>query len=122
MVLTERNFLVYAMHHYDNPQCLSIEEFESDLKIITYVKKLLSRKTDDASTHRLCLNHIVTLFNVFGDAARNMLFFKIEREDWGRLATYLLFINQMPEHLPEFGISIVDLELDETIINDLRKL
>lgn len=122
MVLSESNFLLYAMHHYQNPQCMSLEEFEADLKTITYVKKLLSRKTEDPSTHRLCLNHIITLFNVFGEAARNMLFFRIGSEDWGRLATYLLFINQMPEQIPEFGISTIDLPLDQSIITELRKL
>lgn len=122
MVLSESNFLLYAMHHYQNPQCLSLKEFEADIKAITYVKKLLSRKTEDPATHRLCLNHIITLFNVFGEAARNMLFFRIAREDWGRLATYLLFINQMPERIVEFGISIVDLPLDVSIITELRKL
>jgi hypothetical protein len=49
------------MHHYQNPQCMSLEEFEADLKTITYVKKLLARKAEDATTHRLCLNHIITL-------------------------------------------------------------
>ena len=41
--LNESNFLLYAMHHYDNPQCHSLEEFEEDLKKILYLKKLLSR-------------------------------------------------------------------------------
>lgn len=122
MVLNESNFLLYAMHHYNNPQCVTLEEFEADLKIITYVKKLLSRNTEDASTHRLTLNHIITLFNLFGQGARPMLFLKIEREHWGRLATYLLYINQMPERIPELSINTVDLKLDGSIITELRKI
>ena len=30
--LTNDNFVLFAMHHYDNPQCHSLEEFEEDLK------------------------------------------------------------------------------------------
>lgn len=122
MVLNESNFLLYAMHHYNNPQCVTLEEFEADLKIITYVKKLLSRNTEDASTHRLTLNHIITLFNLFGQGARPMLFLKIEREHWGRLATYLLYINQMPDRINELNISTIDLKLDASIITELRKI
>jgi flavorubredoxin len=28
--LNDSNFLLYAMHHYDNPQCHSLEEFDED--------------------------------------------------------------------------------------------
>lgn len=122
MILNEGNFLLYAMHHYNNPQCVTLEEFETDLKIITYVKKLLSRNTEDASTHRLTLNHIITLFNLFGQGARPMLFLKIDKEHWGRLATYLLYINQMTDKVPELGLSLFDLKLDDTIITELRKI
>ena len=30
--LSESNFLVYAMHNYDTPVCLDLEEFNNDLK------------------------------------------------------------------------------------------
>ena len=32
--LTEDNFLLYAMHHYDNMQCQTVQEFEEDLNSI----------------------------------------------------------------------------------------
>ena len=37
--LNEGNFLVYAMHHYDNPQCNTLQEFEEDIKKFLYLKK-----------------------------------------------------------------------------------
>ena len=123
MKLTDDNFLLYAMHHYDNPQCHSIEEFEDDLKRFLYIKKLFSRyKNNDELRERLILNHIIVLYNVFGDAVTNMLFFKIEKEDWPILATFLVYVNRMPEVVEQHGIKTSDIVLDERIVSALRKI
>jgi len=121
--LTEANFLVYAMHHYDNPQCHSLQEFEEDLKKILYLKKLLSRyKNNNELRERLILNHIIVLYNIFGEATTNMLFFKIEESCWDSLITFLVYLDRMPETIPEYGIILSDVTLDEYIIANLRKL
>lgn len=117
--LTEKNFLLYAMHHYQNTSCITVEEFEEDLKIFTYIKKQLGKQE---SNTRLLLNHIIILFNIFGDAALNMLFFKVDRKQWGILATYLLYINRMTDEVPGHNIKLTDLTLDEKVIEELRKL
>ena len=122
-LLNENNFLVYAMHHYDNPQCHSIQEFEEDLKKFLYLKKLLSRyKKDDELRERLILNHIIVLYNVFGDAATNMLFYKIDSSCWDTLITFLVYLERMPEFVPNYGIKLSDIKLDEKVINTLRKI
>ena len=121
--LNEGNFLVYAMHHYDNPQCHSLAEFEEDIKKFLYLKKLLSRyKNNGELRERLILNHIIVLYNIFGDAATKMLFYKIEEACWDSLVTFLVYLDRMPETLPEYGIVLSDIALDETIIATLRKI
>lgn len=121
--LDESNFLVYAMHHYDNPQCHSIAEFEEDLKKILYLKKLLSRyKNNNELRERLILNHIIVLYNIFGDAATNMLFYKIEESCWDVLVTFLVYLGRMPEKLPQYGITLSEIKLDETVIATLRNI
>lgn len=121
--LTEDNFLLYAMHHYDNPQCHSIQEFEEDLKRFLYLKKLVTRYTNtDKLRERLILNHIIVLYNVFGDAATNMLFFKIPEKYWNILVTFLIYLERMPETIPQYGIRVSDISLDEIVINALRKI
>lgn len=121
--LCENNFLLYAMHHYDNPQCHSLEEFEEDLKKFLYLKKLLSRyKKDGELRERLILNHIIVLYNVFGDAATNMLFYKIEEDCWNSLVTFLVYLERMPEFVSEHSIKLSDVVLDEKIISALRKI
>ena len=121
--LNENNFLVYAMHHYDNPQCHTLEEFEEDLKKILYLKKLLSRyKNNDELRERLILNHIIVLYNIFGEAATNMLFYKIEESNWDVLVTFLVYLERMPETLPQYGIKLSDVKLDEKVIATLRNI
>lgn len=121
--LNENNFLLYAMHHYDNPQCHSIEEFDEDLKKFLYLKKLLSRyKKEGELRERLILNHIIVLYNVFGDSTTNMLFYKIDKECWDTLTTFLVYLERMPEEIPEHSLKLSDIPLDEKIISTLRKL
>jgi hypothetical protein len=121
--LNESNFLVYAMHNYDNPQCYSLQEFEEDLKKFLYLKKLFSRyKNNNELRERLILNHIIVLYNIFGESATNMLFYKIDESCWEYLATFLVYLNRMPEELIEFNIKLSDIKLDEDIITALRKI
>ena len=121
--LNEGNFLVYAMHHYDNPQCHSLAEFEEDIKKFLYLKKLLSRyKNNGELRERLILNHIIVLYNIFGGAATKMLFYKTEENCWDALITFLVYLDRMPEALPEYSIVLSDVVLDETIIATLRKI
>lgn len=121
--LNESNFLIYAMKQYDNPQCHSLDEFEEDLKKFLYLKKLITRyKKDNDLKERLILNHIIVLYNVFGQDTTRMLFHKIEKDSWDVLVTFLLYLGRMPETLPEFGIILSDIKLDEKVIAVLRKL
>jgi len=121
--LNDNNFLLYAMHHYDNPQCHSLEEFDEDLKRFLYLKKLITRyKRDDDLKDRLILNHIIVIYNVFGDAATNMLFYKIDNSCWDTLVTFLVYLERMPEALPNYSIRLSDIKLDEKVISSLRTI
>lgn len=121
--LNEDNFLLFAMHHYDNPQCHSMAEFEEDLRKFLYLKKLIGRyKSNGELRERLILNHIIVLYNIFGIAATRMLFYKLDKDYWDVLVTFLLYLNRMPEHIPEYNLKLSDIKLDERIIDVLRKI
>ena len=68
--LNESNYLLFAIKFYDNPQSVTREDFEDDLKRIKYIKRLLKRykNTGELKIH-LILNHLTVLFNVFDEAA-----------------------------------------------------
>ena len=123
MKLSEDNFLLYAMHHYDNQQCHDIKEFEEDLKRFLYLRKLLNRyKKDGDLKDRLILNHLIVLYNIFNNAVTEMLFFKIEKEYWPTLVTFLVFMNRMPDEIVYPSIKLSDITLDQNVINVLRKI
>lgn len=122
--LTENNFMIFAMHNYDNSQCHGLEEFQEDLNRFKYLKRLFSRyKEHGELKERLIINHLVVLYNVFGPEATKMLFFKIEDEHWPQLKTFLVFLNYMPtEVIADKRIVESDIPLDTEIINTLRAL
>jgi hypothetical protein len=95
--LNERNFLLYAMHNYENPQCVNIEEFHEDIQRLKYLKRLFKRFEEKSEIkERLILNHLVVLGNVYKpEILRKILFFKIDREHWPMLKTFLCFLNLM---------------------------
>ena len=111
------------MHHYDNTQCYSLAEFEDDLKKFLYLKKLISRyKNNGDLKERLILNHIIVLYNLFGDATTKMLFYKVDESCWDILVTFLVYLNKMPETVPDYKINLSEFILDETVIAKLREI
>ena len=118
--LDDDNLLNYAMKHYDNPECKSIEEFQEDLTRTKYIKRLFRKyKTSGELKERLILNHIIIFYNVFGiEAATNILFFKIEDEFWPLLKTFLVYLDMFPEN----DIEKIRIPLENTVIEVLRKI
>lgn len=116
--LNDDNFILFAMKHYDNPQCVTSEEFYSDLNRIQYVKKLFKRYyCDDDLRERLILNHLVIFYNVFGiQAANRMMFFKTDEEHHSILKTFLLYLNYIKDS------DYVDIPLDFYIVDRLREI
>jgi hypothetical protein len=79
-------------------------------------------KNNGELRERLILNHIIVLYNIFGDAATRMLFYKVEESCWDVLVTFLVYLDRMPETISEYGIILSEIKLDETVIATLRKI
>ena len=125
--LNEKNFLLYAMQHYDNPQCVEVEEFNDDLRKIKYIKRLFNQYfLGGELKERLLLNHIIVFFNVFQTkAATRILFFKLDEKFWPVLKTFLFYLKFMPEDKIESingkEITVTDILMDQGVIDSLRK-
>jgi len=115
--LTDDNFVIYAMKHYDNPSCKGLDEFKDDLKRFSYVKRLLKKHhAGDGLKERLIINHLIILYNLFGvKATTKMLFFKIEDKYKNKLKSFLIFLNVMPFD----NMTIVP---DQDVLDSLRKI
>jgi len=125
--LNEKNFLLYAMKEYNNPQCTEVEEFNDDLKKIKYIKRLLNQYVSEGVLkERLLLNHIIVFYNVFPPAAATrILFFKIEEKFWSILKPFLFYLKLMPEDRIESvmgkEIKTNEILMDQGVIDSLRK-
>ena len=97
--ITNANVMMFAVRHYDNPQCEGEKEFHDDMKRFKYIKRLLRKHKDTGILkERLLLNHIIILNNLFGaEACVTLLLFKIHREYWETLKSFLLFLNMIRE-------------------------
>lgn len=116
--LTHRNFKMYAMQHYNNPECTDIDEFKEDVSRFKYIKRLLSRyEAHGDLQERLILNHLIVIYNVFGiQAANRMLWFKVEENHWTYIKPFLVFLNYLPID------EKVEVPLDPEIVERLRNL
>ena len=118
--LNGSNYMLFAIKFYDNPQALTKEDFEDDLKRIKYIKRLLKRykNTGELKVH-LILNHLTVLFNVFNDAAVPLLFYNLEEDLWPCLKSFLIFLNRISEY-PHTEID--DIKVDPDCLSQLKSL
>lgn len=118
--LNESNYTLFAIKFYDNPQAVTFDDFESDLKRIRYIKRLLKKykNTGELKTH-LILNHLIVLFNVFNDAAVPLLFYNLEKDLWPTIKTFLVFLKRIPEY-PKTQIH--EIQIDEYCLQLLEAL
>jgi hypothetical protein len=120
--INEDNFLRVAIQHYSNMQCTSFSEFEEDIKRFSYIKKLLLRyKESNNLKERLILNHLIILYNIFGKFVIPLLLHKIDKQYWGVLVTFLIYLNYVPEDMSLVGIG-TDIQLDQNVIDILRAI
>lgn len=126
--LTEENFDMFAIRHYDNPACKGIAEFNDDLKRFRYLKRLFRKYTAGKGLkERLIVNHIVVIYNLFGaEAATQMLFFKIEKKYWPQLKTFLVFLSYMPvgfeARVGGYVVPGYEIPLDEKVSESLKQI
>ena len=95
--LNDENFILFAIKNYENPQAVTKEDFDKDLNHFKYIKRLLKRyKNTGVLKSHLLLNHFIILFNIFGEATVPLLFYKIDKELWPTMKSFLLFLNRLP--------------------------
>ena len=124
--LNNDNVTIYAVKAYDRPNCV-MSEFKDDMKRFNYLKRLFKRyRKLDELRERLVLNHLVVLCNVFGpEVAIRLLFYKVSKDDYSALKTYLVFLSVMPDKVRGIkGQDIIssDIPIDMKIADILRDI
>lgn len=124
--LNDHTFLMYSLKAYNKPNCI-LSEYEEDLKRLKYIKRLIRKyKSGGELKERLILNHIIILANTFGvEATVRLLFFRIDKEDYDVLKTFLLYLNYMPNTVYSIhgkNIYSADITVDLKVGQHLRKV
>ena len=116
--ITSNNFRLVAAKHYDDPGATD-HDFEEDLRRFLLIKRLFNqyRKSGNLK-ERLILNHITILYNVFGNAATDLLFFEL-KDYLSELAVFLVLLNKLPIKVGD--IITTTITLDPYIIQCLRE-
>ena len=111
---------MFAIKHYENPQAVTQEDFFEDMKRFKWIKRLLNKykNTGDLNIH-LTINHFIVLYNIFGEATTPLLFFKIDKNLWSVLKTFIVYLGRIPEY-PKTSLN--DIPIDEKCFNILKSL
>ena len=84
------------------------------------IKRLLKRyKSSGELKVHLLINHFIILYNIFGDAATPMLFYKIEQNLWPSIKAFVVFLDKLPEH-PRTKLH--DFDMDQTCLTELERI
>lgn len=118
--LNEENFILFAIKNYENPQAVTEDDFYDDLKRFKWIKRLLKKyKMNGEMNIHLLINHFLILYNIFGDAATPLLFFKIDSEHWSFIKTVIIYLGRFPEY-PKTELHNIPVDIE--CLSQLNKL
>jgi len=115
--INEDNYLVVAMHHYDNVQCNTIDEFKADMHRIMCIKKLIDRYFASGKMNlQLLLNHTIVLHNAFGKVAEKLLRLRLDEKYHPAIKSVLVYLKYIESD--DWGHVFEDVN----ILNELRNI
>ena len=116
--LNDKNILLYAAKNYYNPTFSDIDEFHEDMKRFKYIKRLVNRYLETGIfPHRLLLNHIIIIFNVFGiEPALKMLDLRLDDKHWPVIKPILIYLSYIRND------QYIGVNMDKQVIDFLRRI
>jgi len=117
--LLEEDLVRFAIKHYYSPKGqIDPDEFYDDLKRFKYIKRLVNRYIEtDVLSERLILNHIIVIFNVFGNyGSLRILGLKLNSEQWQVVKPFLTFLKCIRDN------QLIDIDSNKEVVEKLREL
>lgn len=113
----DHDFMVIAMKSYDNPSCITIDEFNKDLYTITLIKKYIRKfNSGDQINIRKLVNYFVIFYNCFGNSATDLLLYKLSDKE------FLSVMIPIMVYLGRETINIPREDINTAIIQELLEL
>jgi hypothetical protein len=95
------------MKAYDNPSCLTLDEFNKDLNQYIHIKKTIRKYSQDNTILRKLVNQIVVYYNCFGQAGTDLLLYKIKETDILQiLVPIILYLGRSNSTIETVNISL----------------
>jgi hypothetical protein len=130
-ILHSGNASLYAAKNYDNPGCTDTLEFYDDLKRFKYIKRLFNKYKESGNLkYRLILNHIIVIYNQFGQEGGTRLLFLKLHGYYPQLIPFLTILNRCPERVEQIGLPTeniitnnikVDQRIAEVLMNEIGR-
>jgi len=130
-ILHSGNASLYAAKNYDNPGCTDTLEFYDDLKRFKYIKRLFNKYKESGNLkYRLILNHIIVIYNQFGQEGGTRLLFLKLHGYYPQLIPFLSILNRCPERVEQIGLPTeniitnnikVDQRIAEVLMNEIGR-
>ena len=100
LINNDKQFKQLAFQYYDNVSCVSLDEFELDLKMFNHTAQTIDKYVKDSTKipERMLLNRIIIIHNMFGRFTVPGLFWKTDQKYWSVLKTYLNYLHYIPEN------------------------
>lgn len=104
---SDHEYLELAMRSYDNPACITLDEFNRDLNQYIHIKKTIRRYHSDNTILRKLVNQVVIYYNCFGSATTELLLYKIHEEDiLAVLIPIIMYLGRTTESVDRICISL----------------
>ena len=118
MIKNDHEFLELAMKVYNNPSCITIDEFNKDMNSYIFIKKTARKYLQDHEKLRQLVNQLVIFYNCFGHTGTDLLLYKIKEVDvLGVLMPIILYLGRST---PTMDSLEVTLNIDVIVqLNDL---
>lgn len=107
--------MVQAMRAYDNPHCFNLQEFIEDFNRIHYIKRLLKKylKTGEIK-ERLIINHLIILYNCFGETANIIIFTILPLEYYKYIKPFISLLGRNQEIILDIFNNVIIMERIES--------
>lgn len=118
MLKNDHEYLETAMRAYDNPSCLTVDEFNRDLNQYIHIKKAVRRYHVDNSTLRRLVNQLVIYYNCFGTTGTDLLLYKTKEIDILEvLIPIIMYLGRSTQ-----TVDVVSVTLNMSVITQLSEL
>jgi len=95
------------MRAYDNPACLTLDEFQKDLGRYIQIKKTTRKYLLDHSVLRKLVNTVVIYYNCFGQSGTDLLLYKIHEEDvLSVLIPIILYLGRSTDSFETLNVTL----------------